>query len=119
MRSAGLRDLAYLAESRSYDVCVPIKLTSKRTFNLSLMCPEGDLSSCGKIPIKNYACATKLAAVPPTMQWCGPTLCGDKWTRELRRVSSKRVQASQDCGVIGIVRTNSVPGSFLRTSKLP
>ena len=38
MRSAGLRDLAYLAESRSYDVCVPIKLTSKRTFNLSLMC---------------------------------------------------------------------------------
>ena len=37
MRSAGLRDLAYLAESRSYDVCVPIKLTSKRTFNLSLM----------------------------------------------------------------------------------
>jgi hypothetical protein len=31
----------------------------------------------------------------------------------------KRVQASQDCGVIGIVRTNSVPGSFLRTSKLP
>ena len=40
MRSAGLRDLAYLAESRSYDVCVPIKLTSKQTFNLSLMCQQ-------------------------------------------------------------------------------
>jgi len=50
MRSAGLRDLAYLAESRSYDVCVPIKLTSKRTFNLSLMCQLRTIRHCSKTP---------------------------------------------------------------------